>query len=166
LNAQNSDFNLELHAKKNVTASQIGLSDYPGATPVKQNDDDSNADFGFSFGKTHFRILVAKYTTTDTPDQVLAFYHKSLSHYGEVLECNNDKPVGNLTVTRSGLTCSGQEDGGQSASDNGSSDGHDLRAGSPHQFRIAAIDEFHPHSTRFELVFIELPKDNKTVEKK
>jgi hypothetical protein len=159
--AQNSDFKLELHANKHVSATEIGLPAYPGATLVKETDDDNTADLGFTFGNTHFRLMVAKYITTDTPDRVLAFYRKPLSRYGEVLECNHGQSIGALTVTHSGLTCSEQKEGGLTVTDHGlSSDGHELRVGSPHQFRIVCIDESRPQSTRFWLLFIELPKDN------
>jgi len=164
--AQNSDFKLELHANKNVGAAQIGLPDYPGATLAKETDDDSTADLGFTLGDTHFRLLVAKYVIADSPDRVLAFYRKPLARYGEVLECNRGKPVGDLTVVHSGLTCSGQKEGGLALTDHGlSSDGHELRAGSPHQFRIVCIDESHRQPTHFWLVYIELPKDNDKTEK-
>ncbi|MGA3160674.1 MAG: hypothetical protein ABSC77_05610 [Terracidiphilus sp.] len=159
--AQNSDFKLELHANKHATAVEIGLPAYPGAILAKETDEDNTADLGFTFGDTHFRIMVAKYITTDTPESVLAFYRKPLTRYGDVLECNGGKPVGRLTVTKSGLGCSEQKEGGLTVTDHGlSSGGHELRVGSPHQFRIVCIDESHPQSTRFWLVYIELPKDH------
>jgi hypothetical protein len=159
--AQNSDFKLELHANKHVSATEIGLPAYPGATLAKETDDDNTADLGFTFGDTHFRIMVAKYITADTPDRILAFYRKPLSRYGEVLECNHGKPVGDLTVAHSGLMCSEQKEGGLTVTDHGlSTDGQELRAGSPHQFRVVCIDKSDPQSTRFWLVYIELPKDN------
>jgi len=40
----------------------------------------------------------------------LAFYRKPLSRYGEVLECDQSKPVGSHIVTRDGLTCSDEHD--------------------------------------------------------
>ena len=164
--AQSSGFNLELHANKNASATQIGLPDYPGSTLAKEADDDNTADLGFTFGDTHFRIIVAKYITTDTPENVLAFYRKPLARYGEVLECNNGKPVGAPAVAKNGLACSGQNDGGLTVTDHGiSSGGHELRAGSPHQFRLVCIDKSHPQSTRFWLVYIELPKDQEKTER-
>jgi hypothetical protein len=164
--AQNSDFKLELHANKHASAAEIGLPAYPGATLVKEADDDNTADLGFTFGDTHFRIMVAKYTSADTPERVLAFYRKPLSRYGEVLECNHGKPIGELTVAHSGLTCSEQKKGGLTLTDHSlSSGGRELRVGSPHQFRVVCIDESHPQSTRFWLVYIELPKDNDKAEK-
>jgi hypothetical protein len=40
--AQNSDFNLNLHANSHVTAKDIGLPVYPGATLFKDKDSDSS----------------------------------------------------------------------------------------------------------------------------
>jgi len=164
--AQNSDFKLELHANKHASAAEIGLPAYPGATLAKETDNDNTADLGFTFGDTHFRIMVAKYITADSPDQVLAFYRKPLSRYGEVLECNDGKAVGTPAVARSGLGCSEQKEGGLTVTDHGlSTDGRELRAGAPHQFRVVCIDKSHPESTHFWLVYIELPKDNDKAQK-
>jgi hypothetical protein len=158
--AQNSDFNLAIHASDRGSASEIGLPAYPGAALAKGTDNDSSADLGFAYGDTHFRLVVAKYVTPGSPDKVLAFYRKALSQYGDVLECSHDKPVGALSRTRNGLTCSDQEDGSAASTGDADSSGHhDLRSGSPHQFRIVSIDESNPKSTRFVLVYVELPKD-------
>jgi hypothetical protein len=164
--AQNSDFRLELHANSHGSAAEVGLPAYPGATLVKGSEDDENADFGFAFGDSHFRVVVAKYVTTDSPERVLAFYRKPLSRYSEVLECNQGKPVGAPSVTHSGFSCSGEKDGGVTVSGHtASSNHHELRAGSPHQFRIVWIDESHPESTRFELVYVDSSKVDEKEEK-
>lgn len=156
--AQNSDGNVELHANSHASASGIGLPVYPGATLYKSKDNDSGGDLGLSFGDFHFSLMAINYVTKDSPEQVLHFYRKPLSHYGQVLECDHGKPVGSLTATRSGLTCD-QKDSGNTASD--SSSGHEIRAGSPQKFRIVGIDESsHAGLTRFALVYLELPKDN------
>jgi len=34
-----------------------------------------------------------------------------------------------------------------------------LRAGTPNQFRIVGIDKSQPNSTRFGIVYVQLPKD-------
>src|SRR5579871_5672882 len=45
--AQNSDFNLNMHANSHATAKDIGLPVYPGATPFRDKDSDSSsADLG------------------------------------------------------------------------------------------------------------------------
>ena len=166
--AQDSGFKLDLHANAHTTAATIGLPAYPGAIPYKEKDkekdkgkgDESGADIGMILGGFNFQLKVASYVTGDSPEQVLSFYRKPLSRFGEVLECNHGKPVGALTVTRSGLTCSEQHGGKVQMDGNYSSDGHELRAGTPHQFRIVGIDESHEKSTRFGLVYLELPKDS------
>ncbi|GGG82180.1 hypothetical protein [Edaphobacter dinghuensis] len=155
---QNSDGDVELHANSHASAASIGLPVYPGATLYKGKDNDSGGDLGLSFGDFHFSLMAINYVTKDSPEQVLNFYRKPLSRYGQVLECDHGKPVGSLTVTRSGLTCD-QKDSGDTASD--SSSGHEIRAGSPQKFRIVGIDESsHRGSTRFALVYLELPKDS------
>lgn len=154
---QKPDGDIELHANSHASAAGIGLPVYPGATLYKGKDDDSGGDLGLSFGDFHFSLMAINYVTKDSPEQVLNFYRKPLSHYGQVLECDHGKPVGALTVTRSGLTCDLKDSGNKASY---SSTNHEIRAGSPHQFRIVGIDESHAGSTRFALVYLELPKDN------
>lgn len=159
---KDSGFNLALHANTHVTAGDIGLPEYPGAAPYKNPDDkdsDSAVDLGFTFGSVHFLVKAASYITHDSPPQVLAFYRKPLSHYGQVLECDHGHPVGSLTVTRTGLTCS-DDAGINSGSKDDSSGGHELRAGRPTRYRLVGIDTSHSGSTRFGMAYVELPKDS------
>jgi hypothetical protein len=150
--AQDSGINLALHANSHAGAANIGLPAYPGATLYKDADNESAADLGLTVGEVHFSLLAVNYVTSDPPAKVLAFYRKPLSRYGEVLECNQGNPVGALTVTHSGLTC------GHASGDNSTE--HEIRAGSPLQYRIVGIDDSHPGFTHFGLVYLELPKDS------
>lgn len=157
---KDSDFNLALHANSHATATDIGLPEYPGAAPYKNPDDkdsDSAVDLGFTFGSAHFMVKAASYTTRDSPAQVLDFYRKPLSRYGQVLECDHGHPVGSLTVTHTGLTCN-DDVGIHSGSKDDSSGGHELRAGQPTRYRLVGIDESHAGSTHFGMAYIELPK--------
>jgi hypothetical protein len=155
--AQNSDFNLSVHANSHATAKDIGLPPYPGATPFKDKDSDSSADLGFALNSVHFNLQMASFVTKDSREQVLEFYRKALAKYGEVLECNHGKPVGSLTVTKSGLTCGDHEGGRMTAT--GSDSDYELRAGRPEQFRIVAVDSTEPEKTKFGLVALVLPKE-------
>ena len=155
--AQNSGISLAMHANSKVSPADIGLPAYPGATPFKDKDNDSAVDLGFTFGSFHFSVVAANYVTSDTPAQVLAFYRKSLAHYGEVLECDHGKPAGSVTVTGSGLTCSDDHHSGSSGS---FSTANELRAGVPNKYRLVGIDKSQPGSTRFALVYLDLPKDS------
>jgi hypothetical protein len=152
---QDSGVNLALHANSHASAADVGLPAYPGATLFKDTDNDSAADLGLTLNDFHFSLMAVNYVTSDSPAQVLAFYRKPLSRYGQVLECDHGKPVGALTGTRSGLTCGEAQGGGNS---NSSTD-HEIRAGSLHQYRIVGIDQSHPGFTRFGLVYLDLPKE-------
>jgi hypothetical protein len=163
VSAQNSG--MELHANAKATASDIGLPAYPGSSIYKDKDNDGAVDMGFSFGDSQFRLMAADYISSDAPDKILAFYRDPLSHYGEVLECVDGKPVGALTVTRTGLTCSDQHGGNVQVNGHTDSKGHELRAGTPHKFRIVGIDKVQANSTRFGLVYVQLPKDQDTSKK-
>jgi hypothetical protein len=157
--AQDSDFNLAVHANSHATAKEVGLPLYPGATPYKDSgSDSSSADLGFVLNSFHFSVQAASYVTTDSPQQVLAFYRKPLARYGEVLECDHGKPVGSLTVTGSGLTCGANQHGHISVNGTGDDD-HELRAGTPQQFRIVGISSVETGKTKFGLVALVLPKD-------
>jgi hypothetical protein len=151
---------IELHAKDKATPADIGLPGYPGATLYKTPDNDATFDLGYTFGDSHFRLLAANYTSSDTPEQILSFYRKPLSKYGEVLECSNGKPVGKLTRTQGGLTCSDNQKGTIEVNGTSSSKDHELRAGNPQEFRIVGIDKSETKATHFALVFVQLPRDN------
>lgn len=164
--AQDSDFHLDVHAHSHATAKDIGLPVYPGAVPFRdKGDDSSSADLGFILNSFHVSLKVAKFVTGDSAEQVLAFYRKPLAKYGEVLECHHGKPVGSLTVTRSGLTCGDRKDSGTSANSNTSVNSSDtdeeLRAGTPEQFRIVGIDSTEAGRTKFGLAAVVLPKEDK-----
>lgn len=163
--AQNS-FDLAIHAGSDVTPADIGLPGYPGAIPAKGNGSEDNAtfDIGFTFGDTHFRMKGISYDSDESPDRILEFYRKALGRYGDVLECDHGRPVGNLTVTSSGLKCSDQKNGHHINIDDrlDSSKDHELRAGSPDEFRIVGINGSHSESARFVIMYVRVPKDTGT----
>lgn len=164
---QSSDLDLSLHARSQATAADIGLPVYPGAKLYRppndsgKKDNDSSLDMGLAFGDFHFSLIVVGYETSDSPDQVLRFYRKPLARYGEVLECDRGKAVGKVTVTASGLTCSDKHGDVEVNGSGDSSDDRELRAGSPHKFRVVGIDESHNGKTHFALVYLQLPRDKK-----
>jgi hypothetical protein len=156
--AQNSDFNLNVHANSHATAKDIGLPEYPGATLFKDKDSDSSSgDVGFLMNSFHFSVKAVSFVTTDSPQHVLEFYRKPLAKFGEVLECNHGKSVGALTVTKSGLTCGDHKSGRMTV--NGNDSGHELRAGTPEQFRIVGVDSTENGKTKFGLVALVIPRD-------
>jgi len=156
--AQNSDFNLNVHANSHATAKDIGLPVYPGASPFKDKDSDSSsADLGILLNNFHLSVKAVSFVTSDPSEHVLEFYRKPLAKFGEVLECDHGKAVGPLTVTKSGLTC-GDRKGGR-ITVNGNDSGHELRAGTPEQFRIVGVDRTGSGKTKFGLAALLLPKN-------
>jgi hypothetical protein len=159
--AQNS-FDLSIHASSQVTPDAIGLPVYPGAKlATKHGDDDAAFDIGFALGDTRLRMQGISYDSDDSPDRVLEFYRKAMSRYGDVLECDHGHAVGSLSETSSGLRCSDRK-GGKTVNVDGrldSSKDHDLRAGSPDEFRIAGVDGSSIRSSHFVIMYIKTPKD-------
>jgi hypothetical protein len=77
--AQNSDFDLNVHANSHATAKDIGLPVYPGATPFKENSNLSSAELGFLLNSFHISVQAASFVTKDSLERVLAFYRKPLA---------------------------------------------------------------------------------------
>ena len=152
----------------------IGLTAYPGAVPAKDgNDNDSqSANVNMSFGSFHLGVKAAKFQTTDQPGKVLDFYRKDLAKYGDVIECQHDKPIGTPTRTSQGLSCSDNhstqistgDDKQKGVSLHGTLNGHtingsdniDLRAGSEQHQHIVSV-ETKNGGTRIDLVLLDLP---------
>ena len=128
---------------------------YPGAELVKKDKDNGAADVNMSFGSFQLRVKAASYRTEDSPDKVSAFYRKALGRYGDVIECQNDKPVGSPIRTGEGLTC--DNDKGNHITVNEDMSGKmELKAGSKVHQHIVAIDP-DGSGTKMGLVALDLP---------
>jgi hypothetical protein len=132
----------------------MGLPAYPGATLVKKNHDHGAADVNMNFGNFHLRVKAAGYQTSDSSEKVQAFYRKALGAYGDVIECVNDKSVGEPTRTAEGLTCD-DNDKHVAISDDVSRK-MELKAGSKQHQHIVAIDP-NADGTKIGLVALDLP---------
>src|SRR5579875_886858 len=155
-----------LHVRTNeMSAADVGLPVYPGAqvvTDSKEKDDDKNksVDVHMGFGKWQLRVKVINYQTSDSQDNVLAFYRKALGRFGDVIECNNNTPVGTPARTHEGLTCS---EHAKNSNVHEADDGLSLRAGSPHHQHIVSIDKNSTAGkTQFALIELELPEGAET----
>ncbi len=147
-----------------ITAADLGLPAYPGATisPDHQNDKSANVHLGF--GQWEMRVRVVNYSTPDSQEEVTAFYRKALGRYGSVIACQDGSPVGSPAATSEGLTCSGKDQPNiQVDGDNvnyGYHSGHGgftLEAGSKRHQHIVAFKSFASGQTRFSLVEVQLP---------
>lgn len=143
-------------------AADLGLPAYPGAEIVKDKDNNQSADVHIGFGEWQLRVRAATYQTTDAKDQVVAFYKKALTRYGDVLTCQGNAPVGTPTSTAEGLTC--RDEGKQThininGAGNGAADASDLqlKAGSKRHQHIVGFEPQKDGKTRFALVALDLP---------
>lgn len=170
-----------LHVNSNqTTAVDLGLPAYPGATLVKEKKnghDDGAADIGLSFGSFHLKVQAVEYQTPDSADKVLEFYRPALTKFGQVIECDHGRAVGQPATSDTGLTCN--DNGGGKVNygkdihingddvqinGNGSGIGKDslqLRVGNPHTYRVVGIDNGDNGQTKFTLLYLELPRGDK-----
>jgi len=150
-----------VHVNTNqTTAADLGLPVYPGAQAVKGDDKHESADVHLGFGEWQLRVRVVSYATSDSKEQVTAFYKKALGRYGDVIVCQGNSPVGTPTATAEGLTCADDRSGKVQIDrdDYGSSkNGLALKAGSKHHQHIVGFDESKDGKTRFALVALDLP---------
>jgi hypothetical protein len=133
----------------------LGLPVYPGAELVKKDKNNGAADVNMSFGSFQLRVKAATYRTSDSPERVRAFYRKALGRYGDVIQCQNDRPVGAPTRTAEGLTCDNEKGNHVYVKDDESGK-MELKAGSKQHQHIAAINP-EGNGTKFGLVALDLP---------
>lgn len=134
-----------------VSASDLGLPVYPGAEAFKNDDKHKSADVHLGFGEWQLRVRAVSYASSDSQDQVAAFYKKALGRYGDVLTCHDHSPVGTPTATPEGLTCADDSHNSNVKIDNDN-------MGSPGELQLKAGSKRHQH-----IVGFEKPKDGKTV---
>jgi hypothetical protein len=154
---------LQVNADNTTHPADLGLPEYPGAVAVKDDNSDKehnnsgSADISMGFAGYNLRIKVVTFGTNDSPEQVMAFYKKALGRYGDVVQCQNGRPVGKPEITPEGLNCSNS--GNTKLSSVDMNEGSTLKAGSKHHQRIVAIDAngVDGRKTKFVLLELELP---------
>jgi hypothetical protein len=140
--------------KDQTSAAELGLPAYPGAVTDTSDDGKKSARVDMGFGSFKLRVRVAHFKSADDRDQVLAFYRKALSEYGNVIECVGGKPVGPLSTTREGLTCDHSD---HDHATSHSSDDLQLKAGSARHQHIVAFGDGSSSPTQFTLIALDLP---------
>ena len=149
-----------VHVNTNqTTAKDLGLPAYPGAKVVTDDDEHKSADVHLGFGEWELRVRVVPYSTSDSGDQVLAFYKKALGRYGDVITCQDNAPVGTPTSTSEGLTCEADKDSKVKTHVDISADKGELQlmAGSKRHQHIVEVKAPKNGTTRFALVALDLP---------
>ena len=166
-NGNNDDVNIgtpfgsmSVKTNDNVSASGLGITPYPGAQVVRKDKDDSAADVNMNFGNFHLGVKAVSYMTPDSSAKVLDFYRNDLKKYGDVLQCEGNKPVGQPTRTAQGLTCDqdGRKGGGRMSWNMDSDADTELRAGSRQHQHMVTI-ESKDGGSKIGLVALDLPRN-------
>ena len=149
------EINLSLGANKNVTAKDIGLPIYPGASPHKDEgkDDSSAAQLWAWLNNSGFKLVVLKFQSDAAPDKVSVFYRKELAKYGEVLDCSAPSQKANDAAKNSShkLTC---DDDGQMKS------GHfQYKAGTKEDQHLVDIEP-NGSGSIFHLIYVKSRSDD------
>ncbi len=153
---------MSVKTNDSAIALGTGLPTYPGAQIVKKHGKDGQendaADINMSFGSFQLRVKAISYRTSDSPDQVLAFYRKGLGRFGTVIQCSGHQPVGTPTHTPDGLDCSddGENNKAKFKADTDFTGKIELKAGSKQHQHIVSIDA-DGSGTKFGLVALDLP---------
>ena len=143
-----------------ITAVDLGLPVYPGAELAKSDDSHKSADVRMGFGEWQLRVRAVSYSTADKQEQVVAFYKKALTRFGEVLTCQGNEAVGLPTVTSEGLTCNDNNNVRADAGNFHTGEGDlELKAGSERHQHIVGFENSSYGETRFALVALDLPSD-------
>jgi hypothetical protein len=143
-----------------LSAADLGLPVYPGAETIKGDDKHKSADVHLGFGEWQLRVRAISFATSDSRDQVTAFYKKALGRYGDVITCQGNTPVGTPTRTSEGLTCEESKNPKVNVDreDYGSSkNGLELKAGSKRHQHIVGFESDQDGKTRFAMVALDLP---------
>jgi hypothetical protein len=140
--------------KGEPSPEELGLPAYPGAALDQGSDGNKSARVDLGFGDWKLRVKIGHYATSDSRDQVLAFYRKALSEYGTVIECAGNKAVAEPVATGEGLRCDSDDHSSTQAHVHGDLQ---LKAGSPRHQHIVALDRGGGSVNHFSLIALDLP---------
>ena len=150
-----------IHVNTNKAGGSTGIALYPGAIPLADHDGDKDADVSLGFGAWKLHVQVEHYSTPDDSAKVVAYYHKALAKYGDVLTCQGAHPVGMPAKTAEGLTCEATD---KSVHIEENSKGLTLRTGSRRRQHMVAFDKEASASsagpTSFVLIALDLPSES------
>jgi hypothetical protein len=76
--------------RTDVKNPDTGLPVYPGATPLRDNDDPKSANVNVSSRWFAVRVVAAKYESADAQEKILDYYRNEMRTYGPVTECRGD----------------------------------------------------------------------------
>lgn len=147
---QAKGFSGGVEVRERATLAELGLPDYPGATPYsEEHGGNPSATAGAWFGSFGLRVSALKFQAADSPARVASFYAKALGRHGAVLDCRDPaqrvKPPEDDKSDR--LSCD------ESAPAAGE---YEFRVGTRSKFRVVVVRPHGDGGARFEIVRIAL----------
>jgi hypothetical protein len=134
----------------NADAHDTGLPVYPGAQLKPGDEHDSNkANVNINTSFFGLKVVAAKYTSTDSPDKIIAYYTGELKKFGDVIQCKGGSK-GNVHMNRKG----GDDD--PVSCDNGDTNGEgiELKVGTNSKQRVVAVKP-DGKGSEFSLVYVQ-----------
>jgi hypothetical protein len=146
--------NMQVKTSDKAVVQELGLPDYPGSVlQVTEGEPNGTTELKINLGRFRLRVDTASFMSTDSPDKVRSFYRSALSQYGEVIECQDGKPISTLTQTSEGLTCDKEKSADLYNDD---PDKLLLKAGRKQHQHIVAIDPTG-NGSKLQVVAVDLP---------
>ena len=76
--------------RTDVASPHTGLPIYPGASPLRQDDEPESATVNVSSAWFGVKVVAANYRSADGQDKILDYYRQEMKTYGAVTECRGD----------------------------------------------------------------------------
>jgi hypothetical protein len=81
----------DISVKTGGDGPDTGLPVYPGARPLRDDDDDpEHADVKVKTSFVGVTVAAAKYESDAAPQAIIDFYKEKMTQYGAVVECKGD----------------------------------------------------------------------------
>jgi hypothetical protein len=79
-----------VNVRTDVENPDTGLPVYPGAQPLRNDEDHESADVNISSPWFGVKVVAATYESDDAQDRILEYYRQEMKTYGPVTECRGD----------------------------------------------------------------------------
>jgi hypothetical protein len=144
-----------INVKEQARLQDIGLPAYPGAIAQQDDKDDKpGVTVGLSFGPFGFKLVVAKFSSTDSIDSIGAFYREALSQHGAVLDCSYGSPA---SLAAKSEKSDKKKDAQHGCAEVSGDPGERVyKTGTGKSFRLVSLKQANAKDVHFQMVRMEL----------
>ena len=90
----------DVSVRTNVESPDTGLAVYPGARPLRDENEPESAAVNVGNSMFGVKVVAARFESSDGQGQIIDFYRSQLQSYGDVTECRGDVDFRNRGGTR------------------------------------------------------------------